>query len=141
MAALSRPQGAALPLKVTTFRKKEMPTSIEALQQLLLSLNRIPAEKSAALFESTEMRHLNLNEVYIAQGATTRKLAFIEKGIMRACGFKDNGDDATLFLRWEGQLAASHDTIVSGEPSRFIYQAIEPVTLCWRSITTRWTGS
>ncbi len=106
-----------------------METSINILQQLLFELSGILPDDTQPLFNMTKMVSLDANEVYIRRGDTNRKLAFIEKGIMRSYSIKDNGDDATLFLRWEGQFIASHDTIIHRKPSRFIYRTLEPVIL------------
>ncbi|MBO9733174.1 MAG: Crp/Fnr family transcriptional regulator [Chitinophaga sp.] len=106
-----------------------MSTSKTALQQLLFELAGILPADTAPLFSMTRMVKLEANEIYIREGATTRRLAFIEQGIMRAYAIKTNGDEATLFLRWEEQFIASHDAIIHRKPSRFIYRALEPVTL------------
>ena len=103
--------------------------SIGILQQLLFELAGVLPADTQPLFEMTSQVKLNANEAYIRVGDTQRRLAFIEKGIMRAYKIKDNGDEATLFLRWEGQFIASHDTIIHHQASRFIYRALEPVTL------------
>ncbi len=106
-----------------------MSTSINILQTLLQELNGILPEKTAPLFAITRHVKLEQGEAYIREGDTSKKLAFIEQGIMRAYAIKDNGDEATLFLRWEGQFIASHDTIILNEPARFIYRTLSAVTL------------
>lgn len=106
-----------------------MKPAIDSLQTLLFELSGISAGDHSPLFEMMRPVKLDANETYIREGQTERKLAFIEKGIMRAYAIKDNGDEATLFIRWEGQVIASHDTIIHRQPSRFIYRALEPVTL------------
>ncbi|MEC5144826.1 Crp/Fnr family transcriptional regulator [Chitinophaga sp. 212800010-3] len=106
-----------------------IPASIDLLENILQSLNGILPGDTQPLFALTRRLSLEEGEVYIREGDTSRKLAFIEQGIMRAYAVKENGDDATLFLRWEGQFIASHDTIVHQQPARFIYRALEPVTL------------
>ncbi|MGE8426986.1 MAG: Crp/Fnr family transcriptional regulator [Sphingobacterium sp.] len=106
-----------------------MEASIKILQQLLFELSGVLPEDSQALFNMTRVVSLDANENYIRRGDTSRKLAFIAKGIMRSYSIKENGDEATLFLRWEEQFIASHDTIIHGKPSRFIYCALEPVRL------------
>jgi len=106
-----------------------MEASINILQQLLFELAGVLPDDTHSLFELTRVMTLDANEVYIRKGDCSRRLAFIEKGIMRSYTIKDNGDEATLFLRWEGQFIASHDAIIHRQPSRFIYRALEPVTL------------
>lgn len=103
--------------------------AIEILQEFLQKLTGLPAEDTAPLFSTTHTVHLANNQVYIPIGDKSRKLAFIEKGVMRAYAVKENGDEATLYIRWEGQFIASHDTIINHVPSRFIYRALEDCTL------------
>lgn len=104
-------------------------SSISTLQQLLFDLAGVLPADTAPLFAMTRQVQLAANETYIREGATERRLAYIEQGIMRAYIIKHNGDEATLFLRWEKQFIASHDTIINKQPSRFIYRTLEPVTL------------
>jgi CRP-like cAMP-binding protein len=103
--------------------------AIEILQEFLHKLTGLNAEETTPLFSATRTLHLANNQVYIHIGDKSRKLAFIEKGVMRAYAVKENGDEATLYIRWEGQLIASHDTIINHTPSRFIYRALEDCTL------------
>ncbi|WP_127128526.1 Crp/Fnr family transcriptional regulator [Pseudoflavitalea rhizosphaerae] len=101
----------------------------EILQEFLQKLTGLSAEETAPLFSTTRHVQLTNNQVYIPIGDKSRKLAFIEKGVMRAYAVKENGDEATLYIRWEGQFIASHDTIINYQPSRFIYRALEDCTL------------
>ncbi|KAA2242983.1 Crp/Fnr family transcriptional regulator [Chitinophaga agrisoli] len=103
--------------------------SVTTLQQILFDLSGILPADAQPLFSVTRPAQLAANAVYIPEGDRSKKLAFIEKGIIRAYRVKDNGDEATLFLRWEGQFAASHDTIIHSRPSRFIYRALEDTSL------------
>lgn len=106
-----------------------MNASIDKLQQLLFDLAGVMPNDTAPLFGMTSRVSLEAGEVFIRKGDVSRKLAFIEKGIVRCYTIKDNGDEATLFLRWEGMFIASHDSIIHKQPSKFIYRALEPVTL------------
>lgn len=106
-----------------------MEQSINTLQQLLFDLAGVLPADTEPLFAMANWVKLEINETYIRKGDTSKRLAFIEQGIIRAYMIKDNGDEATLFLRWEGQFIASHDAIIHHQPSRFIYRALEPVAL------------
>lgn len=77
------------------------------------------------LFKLSSTRKIKAGEVYIDEGSSSQKLAYIRKGLIRAYHIKPNGDDITLILRWENQFIASHDSIIFKQPSRFIYQALE----------------
>jgi CRP-like cAMP-binding protein len=81
------------------------------------------------LFKLAHTQTLAPGEIYIQQQSAYQKLGFIKKGLIRAYYLKESGDEATLMLRWENQFIASHDTIIFGKPSRFIYQALEDTVL------------
>lgn len=85
----------------------------------------ISLDEVSALFEKASSKVLMPGEVYIPLHDTRRKLAYIIKGIIRAYSFKQNGEEATLLLRWEDQFIGSHDSIIFDKPSNFIYQALE----------------
>ena len=106
-----------------------MESAIDTLQNLLVHLaGALPADISP-LLNLTRAVSLDAHATYIRKGETSRKVAFIEKGIIRASGTNVSGDEFTLFLRWEGQIIASHDCIIHGTPSRFVYRALEPTSL------------
>lgn len=106
-----------------------MNASIDTLQKLLFDLAGVMPGDTEPLFAMTNRVSLEAGETFIRMGDVSRKLAFIEKGIIRSYTVKDNGDEATLFIRYEGQFIASHDTIIHRQPSGFIYRALEPVIL------------
>lgn len=106
-----------------------MESSVQTLQTLLFELAGVLPENAEPLFAMAKKVKLEANEAYIREGDQNRKLAYIEQGVMRAYTNKSNGEEATLFIRWEGQFIASHDTIIHQQPSRFIYRALEPVEL------------
>jgi CRP-like cAMP-binding protein len=92
-------------------------------------LQDIPPEDVAGLFAHAVEKQLKAGEVYITQNEYSKKLAYIQKGIIRTYAIKDNGDEATLLLRWEDQFIGSHDSILLEQPSKFIYQALEDTIL------------
>lgn len=81
------------------------------------------------LIGMAKTRHLAAGEIFIKQGALTSKLVYIKKGLIRGYTIKENGEEATIILRWEDQFTASHDNIILRRPSRFNYQAVEDTTI------------
>jgi CRP-like cAMP-binding protein len=81
------------------------------------------------IIKIAHVKKLASGDIYIEQGATHQKLGYIRKGLIRAYHLRENGDDLTLFLQWEGKFIASHDAIIHQRPSRFIYQALEDTVL------------
>ena len=103
--------------------------STELLKDFAQLSDELTLEDISELFAKASPRQLNVGETYISIGDRSRMLAFIEKGLIRAFAEKDNGEQATLLLRWEDQFVGSHDTIIFNQPSKFAYQAIEPTTI------------
>ncbi|MBF0695200.1 MAG: Crp/Fnr family transcriptional regulator [Flavobacterium sp.] len=103
--------------------------STELLQDFAELSDELTLEDISELFAKASPRQLNAGETYISIGDRSRMLAFIEKGLIRAFAEKDNGEQATLLLRWEDQFVGSHDTIIFNQPSKFAYQAIESTTI------------
>jgi CRP-like cAMP-binding protein len=81
------------------------------------------------LFSIATPRTLAAGEIYIKEGETIAQIAYIKEGLMRVFQVTEKGEELTFLLRWEDQFIASHDTIFSQKPSRFIYQAVEPSTI------------
>jgi CRP-like cAMP-binding protein len=81
------------------------------------------------LFSIATTRTLAAGEIYIKEGETIGKIAYIKEGLIRTFQVTDKGEELTLLLRWEDQFIASHDNIFFQKPSRFIYQAVEATTL------------
>ncbi len=76
-----------------------------------------------------QTKKLKAGEVYIAEGSTSQKLAYIKSGLIRAYSIKPNGDEITMMLRWENQFIASIDSVIFTRPSRFTYQALEDTVM------------
>ena len=106
-----------------------MENSVDSLQKLLLQLAGVLPQDALPLLNLTRVVNIDAQDIYIREGESSRKVAFIQQGIIRAYCINDSGDEFTLFLRWEGQIIASHDSIINHQPSRFIYRALEPVSL------------
>lgn len=81
------------------------------------------------LFALSKERSLKAGERYIDDGTSSRRLAYVKQGLIRVYQVREQGDERTVLLRWEDQFFASYDTILSGRPSRFIYEAFEDTVL------------
>ena len=94
------------------------------LQQFQLTLQEL-----MMILNTARVKELAAEEVYIAQGSTSRKLAYIQKGLVRAYHLKENGEEITVLLRWEDQFFNSYDAVFLGKPSKFTYEAMEPTAI------------
>jgi CRP-like cAMP-binding protein len=102
---------------------------VEKIKHYLSLFKDLKLTDLLKLFQMAKTRKLSIGEVYIKEGATYNKLAYIKKGLIRAYCIKKNGDEITVLLRWEDQFMASHDNVILHQPSRFIYQALEDTEL------------
>lgn len=101
----------------------------EKLQEYVLLFKNLKEEDLWALIQQSSLRTLKAGEVYIAKGSSSKKLAYLSEGLIRAYYQKKNGDEVTVWLRWEDQFLASYDAILFQKASRFTYVAIEDTIL------------
>ncbi len=103
--------------------------SQDDVQFYLSVLRGVSAADIFRLFKAAKTKKINAGEIYIHQQSNFQKMAYIKKGLIRAYQLKENGDEITILLRWEGQFVASHDCVFAQKPSRFIFQAMEDTIL------------
>lgn len=89
----------------------------------------LEAEELMALFSLAKEKILKEGEVYIKEGSTTGKLAYIKSGLIRCFLLGENGEESTVLLRWEDQFFTAYDTVFFKQASRFTYQAMEHTVL------------
>lgn len=102
---------------------------VEKIKHYLSLFKDLKLTDLVTLFRMAKTRNLYTGDIYIKEGATYNKLAYIKKGLIRAYTIKENGDEITVLLRWEDQFLASHDNVILHQSSRFIYQALEDTEL------------
>lgn len=86
-------------------------------------------EELMSLFSLAKERVLKEGDVYVKEGSTTGKLAYIKSGLIRCFLLKENGEETTVLLRWEDQFFTAYDTVLFNQASRFTYQAMEHTVL------------
>jgi CRP-like cAMP-binding protein len=64
------------------------------------------------------------NEYFVSQGKCCRKLAFIAKGVMRGCMFREDGEDVTCFFMCENDFVGDPESFFSQQPSDKNVQAL-----------------
>lgn len=94
--------------------------------QIFEGIDAADLQKVAA---ATRQTTLEPGEIYIREGESSSRLAYIREGLMRSFHVNENGMEITVLLRWENQILASYDTILLHQPSRFTYHALERTTL------------
>ena len=73
--------------------------------------------------EFAESSFIRKQEYFLKKGNVCRKLAFIEKGVLRYCMERD-GDDITCYFVYENGFAGDPDSFFSHQPSDKNIQAL-----------------
>lgn len=77
----------------------------------------------------TQLKHLNIGEIFIKEGSLKSNVYFIKKGVIRSYSLNDKGEEITKLIRYENQLFAPYENILFGQPTNATFQAIEPTEL------------
>jgi CRP-like cAMP-binding protein len=94
-------------------------------------LNPVPKKTDALQL----IKHYNLAKTEVAartvllhEGEKAHKIYFIEKGCVRMW-FNNNGTDITTQFFFEGSVVASSESLITGAPSDYTMETLEPCTL------------
>ncbi|XZF12536.1 Crp/Fnr family transcriptional regulator [Chitinophagaceae bacterium MMS25-I14] len=110
-------------------RKPNFMLAADKIQEYLSLFPGLTVTDVMQLIALARPVQLQAGETYIKEGARFRKLAYIQKGLMRGVFIKENGTEVTVSLRWEDQIIASHDNIIYDRASRFTYYTLENTVL------------
>lgn len=75
-----------------------------------------------------EERKIPSKTILLLEGEVATHMHFIKKGCLRIW-FNKDGKDITFQFFFEGQSVASLDSFLSGQPSMFTIESIEPSTI------------
>jgi CRP-like cAMP-binding protein len=89
----------------------------------------IAPEDLFQVIQATQQKVLEPGDIYIREGESSPRLAYIKEGLIRSYHVNEKGIETTVLLRWEEQIVASYDSILMQRPSRFTYHALEKTTL------------
>jgi len=82
-----------------------------------------------ALGELIEPLSIGRGERLLRPGRRCESLWFLSEGAMRSISADEGGDEFTFFLFFEGSFVSDLRSLLSGEPSRFAIEALEPCRL------------
>jgi len=68
---------------------------------------------------------LTAKTILLEEGAISKRAFYIEKGCLRVC-FNNNGKDVTFQFFFEGEGVSSIESFITGQPSLFTIESIEP---------------
>lgn len=102
---------------------------LEKIKRYLSMFSQMSMGDIYHLFTIAKERKLKAGDIYLSTGQMSRKVAYIKSGIIRGFAIKQNGEEATLILRYEDQFIASYDCLLRNEKSRSTYHALEDTVL------------
>lgn len=97
----------------------------EQLIEYLKLFKFLNVQDIAKLTKLARYRKLKAGEFFVELDSDKRKVAYIQKGIMRAYYMRADGEERTILFRWEKQVIGSVETILEQKPSRQVIQALE----------------
>jgi len=94
-------------------------------------INQFPHYKSG-VFEDVlpflSVENIEPGDYFLRQGKTCKRIAFIEKGLMRLYYLNDGKEVTTCFCK-ENTITCSYKSLITNTPSELSLQAIEPCKL------------
>lgn len=69
--------------------------------------------------------NIKKNETYIEQGSFHYKIFYIRKGLIRGYHTNEDGEEKTMFFRWEKEFGADPDCFFNKKPAKLTWSAIE----------------
>lgn len=72
---------------------------------------------------------LKKNEIYINEGVFQYKVFYIKKGLIRGYLNDEEGEEKTLFFRWEKEFGADPNCFFEKKPAKLTWVAIEETEL------------
>ncbi|AVW91101.1 Crp/Fnr family transcriptional regulator [Celeribacter baekdonensis] len=86
---------------------------------------KAPTYITRVLNDFPDHRDLQRRQTLLLQGDVSRHAYYIESGCLRLC-YNDDGNDITVQFFQPGEIVASLESFLKGEPSRFGIEAIVP---------------
>ena len=88
-------------------------------------LKDIPKTDLINLFGLVNRKKLKKNEVFIEEGTFYNKFFYVKKGLVRGYYNTDDGEEKTIFFRWEKEFGADPESYFNHKPSKLTWCAME----------------
>lgn len=85
----------------------------------------IPKTELIGLFGLINRKKLKKNEIFIEEGTFYSKFFYINKGLVRGFYSNADGEEKTIFFRWEKEFGADPDCLIHKKPARLTWIAVE----------------
>ena len=70
-------------------------------------------------------KKLKKNEIFIEEGTFYSKFFYIKKGLVRGFYSNADGEEKTIFFRWEKEFGADPESFFNHKPSKLTWSAME----------------
>jgi CRP-like cAMP-binding protein len=103
-------------------------TMLEMLRQYISAYVALTGEEFAALADKLVVREFDRRQLLVRVGEVEEHLSFIVKGLARLYFLKGKTEMITNIAK-EGELIASSSSFLSGKPSYYFVETLEPCTV------------
>jgi len=103
--------------------------SLDQFQKSMYHITDIPEQEWMDFEERLTLRKLDKGVPLVRQGEVTRTMAFVVEGLLRKFYVDESGSDFTKLFCMEHGYVSSFAAFISGEPSCFGIEAMEPTVL------------
>lgn len=103
-------------------------TMLETLRQYVSGYVALTREEFASLADKLIVRHFDKRQLLVQAGEVENYLNFVVKGLSRMYFYKGKTEVITNIAR-EGELISSSASFLSGHPSNYFVETLEPCTL------------
>ncbi len=97
----------------------------EQLSEYLEWFEDLSKEDLDKLFKLATYKTIKAGELYVDLNSERRKIAYLQKGIMRSYYIREDGEEITSQFRWEKHIIGSFEVLLEKKPSSLIIQALE----------------
>ena len=99
---------------------------MEILDNFLIDfLKDIPKTDLINLFGLVRRKKLKKNEIFIDEGTFYNKFFYVKKGLIRGFYSNADGEEKTIFFRWEKEFGADPESYFNHKPSKLTWCAME----------------
>jgi CRP-like cAMP-binding protein len=99
---------------------------MEILDNFLIDfLKDIPKTDLINLFGLVRRKKLKKNEIFIDEGTFYNKFFYVKKGLIRGFYTDSDGEEKTIFFRWEKEFGADPESFFNHKPSKLTWSAME----------------
>lgn len=100
---------------------------LRTMKSLLATFGTLQEADYIELEQLLQTIHLQKQDYFIREGQVCKQIAYIQSGILRAYYTKDNGEEITDCIMFEGQFVTAYASLITGAPA---YEHIQAVTEC-----------